>query len=1007
MSARLKSVGDAFYGACELFVERCLRDLTSLFAPDREIWTESLVSELYDRFVLNPDLTSADFVAKLRGQLEGATDDVVQLAAELMYLLLLPQSFDSSTRRAHVKAVLDIMAAPVTVPDEFDAALDGAFADYGAALTKRFEQYTFLVEFARAWVVLAAARRAELLGDPKAFRAFIVGLPKKGASSQVEALQHIVFPDDYEPIVSVPVKQKIAAAFADFVEDPTAPLDDQLAAIRAVLAVEHGEDFTFYDTMVRNKWQASPAEGAHRAWIVRGERAYGTNLVPRWLEEGFVSMSHADEGEMQPGMSVNEIIDQSSRFYADKSRAQLTGGATSARRFVSEMQASDLVMTRDGDSVYVGRVTGDLEWDPNGAPGTARRRDVEWLNANAPARWNDLPEALRKRASNPNTVWDLKDQADAVAALVEGQPESSEWATFVHWAKLLYAHEGFEAQERDYKIEIAERAREAREAVLSGRDEWFSVPRQVFAGPNNLTDFREHGRFLDWCEANPDTAREALSNLWEAGEMTPDVIDAFATHVDSGNSPGGLISVVSVLLMGVDPKQFPPFRATVADDARKLLGLQRRPGGVANDDGHVYEPNELAEALGVSGLTVRTFLRSRFPRASEEKGTRWKLDVEQVRAVAEKFGGGTRDNSRGERYFAFLDLVDDLMHHMGVDGTLVRDRLDGQSLLWWVTQGPAPEDWPPGQREEFMAYQQGRVALAPANALAVLAAELTMDVADVEQMLQLVRRKKQAIFYGPPGTGKTFVARKLARYIAGDESRVRLVQLHPSYAYEDFVEGFRPDLVNGQPGFALVEGPFKRIAEAARADPDHDYVLVIDEVNRGNVAKVLGELYFLLEYREETIDLQYSRTPFSLPRNLFALGTMNTADRSIALLDTALRRRFYFIGFFPGRPPIRGLLRRWLTANKPGQLWAADAVDAANERLSDDHIAIGHSFFIEKDLDDELAREIWRFSILPTIEEHFFGESERVAAFELDRLLAAGEAGESEEEEGDEPASAI
>jgi 5-methylcytosine-specific restriction enzyme B len=345
-----------------------------------------------------------------------------------------------------------------------------------------------------------------------------------------------------------------------------------------------------------------------------------------------------------------------------------------------------------------------------------------------------------------------------------------------------------------------------------------------------------------------------------------------------------------------------------------------------------------------------------------------------------------------------------LAERMKSAGTPVRDRLDGQSLLWWVTHGPAPDDWPVEQREEFMAYQTGQVAPGPANAVAALAAELTMDVGDIDEMLRLVRRKKQAIFYGPPGTGKTFVARKLARYIAGDESRVRLVQLHPSYAYEDFVEGFRPDLVNGQPGFALIEGPFKRIAESARADPEHDYVLVIDEINRGNVAKVLGELYFLLEYREETIDLQYSRTPFSLPDNLFVLGTMNTADRSIALIDTALRRRFYFIGFFPGRTPIRGLLRRWLNANKPGQLWAADAVDAANELLSDDHIAVGHSFFIEKDLDDDFVREIWRFSILPTIEEHFFGESERIAAFDLDRLLAMGDTDDSEGEEGDEPA---
>jgi len=546
----------------------------------------------------------------------------------------------------------------------------------------------------------------------------------------------------------------------------------------------------------------------------------------------------------------------------------------------------------------------------------------------------------------------------------------------------------------------------ARDALLEGDERWLSLMGSALKR-TNLLHWRASSAFVEWCESEPEIAAAAVAELWSAGDLSETQVDAFASAVEAATRPGGRVSIASVLLMGVDPLRCPPFRPTFVSAARKLLALER--GETADiADGHISRPNELAAVLGVSGLKLRTFLRERFPRDPASKGADWKLDAEQVQAAAERFAGNeVEEASAGERYFDFLDLVDDVVERMGKAGTPVRDRLDGQSLLWWVTQGSAPDDWPSKQREEFMAYQQRQVVTSPENALEALAAEMTMDVPAVEELLRLVRRKKQAIFYGPPGTGKTFVARKLARHIAGDESRVRLVQLHPSYAYEDFVEGFRPDLVDGQPGFVLVAGPFKRIAEAARVDPDHDYVLIVDEVNRGNVAKVLGELYFLLEYRDETIDLQYSRTPFSLPRNLFVLGTMNTADRSIALLDTALRRRFYFIGFFPGKPPIRGLLRKWLTANKPAQLWIADAVDAANEALSDEHIAIGHSFFIEQDLDDELAREIWRFSILPTVEEHFFGESDRLAAFELARLLAAGAPAEPEQEDGDEPAPAI
>ena len=235
------------------------------------------------------------------------------------------------------------------------------------------------------------------------------------------------------------------------------------------------------------------------------------------------------------------------------------------------------------------------------------------------------------------------------------------------------------------------------------------------------------------------------------------------------------------------------------------------------------------------------------------------------------------------------------------------------------------------------------------------------------------------------------------------------MQLHPSYAYEDFVQGFRPTLKDKQAGFELRDGPLLRAARRARDDPDSRHFLVIDEINRGSLAKVLGELYFLLEYRDSQMNLQYSDEPFSLPSNLYIIGTMNTADRSIALVDLALRRRFYFVEFHPDDEPVKGVLRRWLAGEQtPDDMeWLADVIERVNELLeADRHAAIGPSYFMKPELDEAAVERIWKHSVLPYIEERRFGGDAVTEEFGLDKLRrevateapdeGAGEDGESD-----------
>ncbi|WP_198587301.1 McrB family protein [Glycomyces xiaoerkulensis] len=242
-------------------------------------------------------------------------------------------------------------------------------------------------------------------------------------------------------------------------------------------------------------------------------------------------------------------------------------------------------------------------------------------------------------------------------------------------------------------------------------------------------------------------------------------------------------------------------------------------------------------------------------------------------------------------------------------------------------------------------------------------------------LVSLVKSRKQIVLYGPPGTGKTYLAQELAAHLT-DRDAVELVQFHSSYSYEDFFEGFRPTPAkDGSVGFELRPGPLRDLARKAHNDP-RPHVLIIDEMNRADLSRVFGELYFLLEYRERSVRLQYSPgESFSLPENVYLIGTMNTADRSIALLDAAIRRRFAFEEMHPEEWPVRDLLTRSLGGDATDDPRPA-LLRALNEAIpeSDRDFKIGPSYLMgsEAETDAGLAR-IWRHDLLPLLEEHFHG----------------------------------
>ena len=376
------------------------------------------------------------------------------------------------------------------------------------------------------------------------------------------------------------------------------------------------------------------------------------------------------------------------------------------------------------------------------------------------------------------------------------------------------------------------------------------------------------------------------------------------------------------------------------------------------------------------------------------------------------------------------DPVDDVDRHLEQIRPKIESRFGSYDHIYYQPNVRAL--WREGTRfdplddlPESPGHAEGLIVPGGPVSLEMLAQEMLWESDQLHMVIQGLEDKGQAIFQGPPGTGKTFVARRIAQWYQQQGGDFRIVQFHPSYSYEDFVEGYRPVRnPDGQVGYDLLPGPLRLMAEQAREKPDAKFILVIDEINRGEVAKILGELYFLLEYRDEGVDLQYSHDSFQLPMNLWFIGTMNTTDRSIALVDAALRRRFYFFGFYPDEPPVQGMLRRWLRENNREALWVADLVDAANRKLSDRHLGIGPSHFMKKDppLDEARVRFIWDQAVMPYIEEQCFGEEDRLREFAYDRLMAEVNSGNAAsdsaqtggpdtdvvgqpEDDGDDPAS--
>lgn len=976
----------AIYDVAEQFRDRCLKRGHSLLWPEDPVWTMENLASLREAFMDNLDKSDRTFLQKLHDQIANCDEDVHKVAADVMALYFLPIWHESVGEEVKSRSVNQVISWKLSgEPPNLDL-LGRAFSEEGLLnpgvfyMTGRPWQIAYYLRFAEE--MLRQGVNPEDVEACKQLADHVLTLIPKNASASREIILHLLFPEQFEDILTND-KEAIAEAFKRYAGTGS-DVDDALYNIREELERQKGRPISFYqDEDIWEQWHDEGNEGGG------DDESDSLDAIANLL-----ATRRLQDPEILPANGLRSIVWPITRPFLKRVAKSVALGegdyarGAAAKRKRGSFDRWDVKFDGIALFVSIGYADDQGELEQKLVWGASRWGKTE----SAPA-----AAALLRKLEAPGFTFRQISTVDAVGF----------GGTEVVLFRSLSSDE--------LRAGDTEASKEGHEHILTLRDGTKASGRHSHLEGDNGNI---HPILHTYWATQENPPHDRVGPPHGAGSVKPIGPILYNGEPGVGMVAGSLIDeIASDLRMlreripntGTD-HECPTFLVG-ADDTGKAAAriLDRVADGQPAAMWWSYpvtdERKDVASAcpylyVYASAPTAKITHRFHFREYVTKPGNTgmispWpEFTLEEERSIT---SGGPTQNLLFKTWF-LVDSVEALDPPLTIQDV---ERPDGVQ--------PKPSDLLGG----FAIWRRKIATTEPHTGaktnLRSLAEATNMNESALQEMLDLLVDKPQLILEGPPGSGKTFVGRLLGRYLTDNplagpvDSRLTVVQFHQSYGYEDFIEGIRPDVtLDGQVTYSVSDGVFKRICERAATAPSTErFVIVVDEINRGNISRIFGELLLLLEYRRDGLEvtLPYSHKPFVIPENVHIIATMNTTDRSLALIDYALRRRFYFYGLTPvekGRAPV---LERWLAKSDVPTVRRAEVLKlfiALNEKVQaelDEHHQVGHSYFMTEAIrTDEGLRRIWDRGVMPLLEEYFYNRPKRaelLEAFSPERLLVA------------------